>query len=88
MYNHEVHKCNCDNKKKKSYKNHHFVYDIQERKNMMALIANLQQNLYEAKTSLLVPSSKLELIKQKLNLLPTEFGRELVSFRFQTSIIN
>ena len=69
-------------------KNHHFVYHIQERENMMALIANLQQNLYEATTSLLVPSSKLELVKEKLNLLPTEFGRELVNFRFQTSIIN
>ena len=49
---------------------------------MMALIANLQQNLYETKTSLLVPSFKLELVKQKLNLLPTEFGRELVRFPF------
>ena len=66
-------------------KNHHFVYYIQERKNMMALIANLQQNLYETKTSLLVPSFKLELVKQKLNLLPTEFGRELVRFPFQTN---
>ena len=68
-------------------KNHHFIYHIQERENMMALIANLQQNLYEAKTSLLVPSSKLELVKEKLNLLPTEFGRELVSFCFSINII-
>ena len=69
-------------------KNHHFVYYIQERKNMMALIANLQQNLYETKTRLLVPSFKLDLVKQKLNLLPTELRRELVSIHLQTSIIN
>ena len=68
-------------------KNHHFVHHIQERKDMLALIANLQQNLYEAKTRLLVPSSKLKLVKEKLHLRPAEFGRELVSFRFQTSIM-
>ena len=69
-------------------KNRHFVYHIQERKNMLALIASLQQNLYEAKTRLLVPSSKLELVKEKLHLHPTEFGCELVSFRLLTTVIN